>query len=73
KGVPVIGYQTDVLPAFYTRSSDVELTLRADAPEVIAESLKAKWDLQIKGGAVITNPIPEEFAMDEKVINDVIQ
>ncbi|CCQ25008.1 Pseudouridine-5'-phosphate glycosidase [Listeria monocytogenes N53-1] len=73
KGVPVIGYQTDVLPAFYTRSSDVELTLRADTPEVIAESLKAKWDLQIEGGAVITNPIPEEFAMDEKVINDVIQ
>lgn len=57
----------------FTRSSDVELTLRADAPEVIAESLKAKWDLQIEGGAVITNPIPEEFAMDEKVINDVIQ
>lgn len=72
KGVPVIGYETDVLPAFYTRTSDVELTIRADEPGVIAESLKAKWDLKIDGGAVIANPIPEEHAMPASEINAVI-
>ncbi|MHC0036251.1 pseudouridine-5'-phosphate glycosidase [Pseudoneobacillus sp. C159] len=73
KGVPVIGYQTDVLPAFYTRSSEFALNLRADDVETIASTLKVKWDLNLKGGAVIANPIPEEHAMDEKLINGVIQ
>ncbi|WP_442597691.1 pseudouridine-5'-phosphate glycosidase [Neobacillus sp. D3-1R] len=73
KGVPVIGYQTDVLPAFYTRTSEYTLNLRADDVETIASTLKVKWDLNLKGGAVIANPIPEEYAMDEKAINEVIQ
>jgi pseudouridylate synthase len=73
KGVPVIGYQTDVLPAFYTRKSDFEVNVRADDVETIASTLKVKWDLNLKGGAVIANPIPEEFAMDEKVITSVIE
>ncbi|MGG3467541.1 pseudouridine-5'-phosphate glycosidase [Neobacillus pocheonensis] len=73
KGVPVIGYQTDVLPAFYTRKSEFSLNLRADDVETIASTLKVKWDLNLKGGAVIANPIPEEFAMDEQVINGVIE
>ena len=73
KGVPVIGYQTDVLPAFYTRTSEFPLNLRADNVETIASTLKVKWDLNLKGGAVIANPIPEEYAMDEKTINSVIE
>lgn len=73
KGVPVIGYQTDVLPAFYTRTSEFPLNLRADDVETIASTLKVKWDLNLKGGAVIANPIPEEYAMDEKTINSVIE
>jgi pseudouridylate synthase len=73
KGVPVIGYQTDVLPAFYTRKSEFEVNVRADDVETIASTLKVKWDLNLKGGAVIANPIPEEFAMDEKVITNVIE
>jgi pseudouridine-5'-phosphate glycosidase len=73
KGVPVIGYQTDVLPAFYTRNSDFSVNFRADDAATIASTLKVKWDLNLKGGAVIANPIPEEFAMDEKTINDVIE
>ncbi|MED1471060.1 pseudouridine-5'-phosphate glycosidase [Bacillus salipaludis] len=73
KGVPVIGYQTDVLPAFYTRTSEFPLNLRADDVETIASTLKVKWDLNLKGGAVIANPIPEEYAMDEKKINSVIE
>ncbi|MBS4213176.1 MULTISPECIES: pseudouridine-5'-phosphate glycosidase [Neobacillus] len=73
KGVPVIGYQTDVLPAFYTRKSEFPLNLRADDVDEIASTLKVKWDLNLKGGAVIANPIPEEYAMDEEFINGVIE
>ncbi|MFJ5714385.1 pseudouridine-5'-phosphate glycosidase [Neobacillus novalis] len=73
KGVPVIGYQTDVLPAFYTRTSQFPVNFRADDVETVAATLKTKWDLNLKGGAVIANPIPEEHAMDEKTITDVIE
>src|SRR5690606_20331139 len=58
KGVPVIGYQTDEMPAFYTRSSGFGLTFSAENPEILAQVLKAKWDLGLKGGAVVANPIP---------------
>lgn len=73
KGVPVIGYQTDVLPAFYTRNSEFSVNFRADDAETIASTLKVKWDLNLKGGAVIANPIPEEHAMDEQFINGIIE
>jgi pseudouridine-5'-phosphate glycosidase len=73
KGVPVMGYQTDVLPAFYTRSSNFAVNFRVDDVETIATTLKTKWDLNLKGGALITNPIPEEHAMDEKTITAVIE
>lgn len=72
KGVPVIGYQTDVLPAFYTRKSEFPLNIRADDVETIASTLKVKWDLNLKGGVVIANPIPEESALDEEYINGII-
>jgi pseudouridylate synthase len=73
KGVPVIGYQTDVLPAFYTRRSEFPLNIKADDVDTIAATLKVKWDLNLRGGAVIANPIPEEHAMDEQLITGVIQ
>lgn len=73
KGVPVIGYQTDVLPAFYTSKSPYKVSLRLDSPVEIAKLLKAKWLLGLKGGAVIANPIPETDEMDEKIINDAIE
>lgn len=73
KGVPVIGYQTNVLPAFYTRTSEFAVNFQADEPETIAATIKAKWDLQLKGGAVIANPIPEEHALDAGEITAVIQ
>lgn len=72
KGVPVIGYQTDVMPAFYTRSSGFDLTFRSDGAAELAQVLKAKWDLGIKGGAVIANPIPAEHALEESFINGII-
>lgn len=73
KGVPVIGYNTDVLPAFYTRKSEFPVNFKAEDVVTIASTLKVKWDLGLKGGAVIANPIPEEYAMDESVINEVIE
>ena len=72
KGVPVIGYQTDVLPAFFTRTSEFALQINAKDTDEIAATLKAKWDLNLKGGAVIANPIPEEHAMEEEFINGII-
>lgn len=73
KGVPVIGYKTDLLPAFYTRESEFPVNFRLNDVETIASMLKVKWDLNLKGGAVIANPVPEEFAMDEKIITEVIE
>lgn len=73
KGVPVIGYQTNVLPAFYTRTSEFAVNFQANDPETIAATIKTKWDLKLKGGAVIANPIPEEHALDADEITAVIQ
>lgn len=72
KGVPVIGYETECLPAFYTRNSEHQLNFSTNSIDVIAETLKTKWELNLKGGAVIANPIPEEHAMDEAYINRII-
>ncbi|PAV31122.1 pseudouridine-5-phosphate glycosidase [Virgibacillus profundi] len=72
KGVPVIGYETEVLPAFFTRGSEFKLNASADSIDEIAATLKAKWELNLHGGAVIANPIPEEYAMDESYINGII-
>lgn len=73
KGVPVVGYKTDVLPAFYTRTSEFPLQIRADKPETVADMLRAKWDLGLQGGAVVANPIPEADAMEESFINGIIK
>ena len=71
KGVPVYGYQTNILPAFYTRESDFKVS-KINSEDEIARVLKAKWDLELNGGVVIANPIPEEFAMDDTIINNAI-
>lgn len=71
-GVPVVGYQTDELPAFYTRKSGFGVDYRVDDPKEIAEALKAKWDLALNGGVVVANPIPEAYEMDFDTINSAI-
>ncbi len=71
KGVEVIGYKTDKLPAFFTRSSEFNVTHRLDTPKEIAELLDAKWQM-IDGGVVVANPIPEKDSLDEKMINKII-
>lgn len=73
QGVPVVGYQTDMLPAFYTRESDFGVDYRLDEPKQIAEAMAAKWEIGLKGGLVIANPIPEQYALDKAMIDAVIQ
>ena len=71
-GVPVVGYQTDCLPAFYTRVSEFGVDYRMESPEEIARAFHAQRELGLKGGMLVTNPIPEEYSMDPEVINAAI-
>ena len=73
KGVPVVGYGTDKVPAFYTRESDFDVNFQLDTPEDVAGMLHAKWELGLKGGAVIANPIPEADAMDNGFITNIVE
>ena len=71
-GVPVIGYGTEELPAFYTRKSGFAVDYRIDSPAELAAAFKASLEMGLKGGMLVTNPIPEEFSMDPAVINKAI-
>ncbi len=71
-GVPVIGYKTDNLPAFYTQESEFGVDYVLDTPEQIAEALQAKWRLGLRGGAVIANPVPAQYAMNKTEIDQAI-
>ena len=73
KGVPVIGFGTEELPAFYTRHSGFKVDYRIDTPEELAAAFKAKMDCGLKGGMLVTNPIPEEFSMPKEVIDQAIE
>lgn len=72
KGVPVVGFQTDTLPAFYTRDSGFPVDYRIENAEEAAAAMTAKWDMQLHGGMVIANPVPEEDALDPAEIDGVI-
>jgi pseudouridine-5'-phosphate glycosidase len=72
KGVTVLGYQTEELPAFYSRKSGLKVDYRVDSPKELAETIKTKHDLGMRGGLLVTNPIPEEYSMDSDVINKAI-
>lgn len=73
KGVPVLGYKTKELPAFYTSKSGYMLDYMMNSSKEIAELLKTKWELGLNGGVVIANPIPKEFEMDATLIENVIK
>ena len=73
KGVPVLGYGTEELPAFYTRKSGFGVDYRVDTPEELAAMYRAQRELGYKGGMLVTNPIPEEYAMDKAVIDEAIE
>jgi pseudouridine-5'-phosphate glycosidase len=73
QGVPIVGYKTEEFPSFYTRKSGFKVDYRVDTIEELANTIKIKWDLGLKGGLVIGNPIPEEYEMDYDVINRSIE
>lgn len=72
-GVPVLGYQTEELPAFYSRHSGYKCDYKLENPEHTADILKAKWDLDLEGGVLIANPVPEADEIEYSVINEKIE
>jgi pseudouridylate synthase len=72
-GVAVVGYQTDALPAFFTRDSAFRVDYRLDSAAEIAAVLKAQWAMGLKGGMVVANPIPEQYAMPRAAIDQAIE
>ena len=73
RGVPVVGYQTDEMPAFYTRSSGYKVDYRMDSARQIAQAILAQKVLKTKGGMLIVDPIPQQYSMDPDYINAVIE
>lgn len=73
KGVPILGYQTDKLPAFYTRNSKFNVDYRVDSPLEVAKAFEAQRGAGLHTGMLMANPIPEEFSMDEDMINSAIE
>ncbi len=72
KGVTVIGYGTKELPAFYTRKSGFGVDYELDTPKELAEAFHVKKELGLRGGMLVTNPIPEQYSMDKAVIDKAI-
>lgn len=71
-GVPVIGYQTDEFPAFYTRTSGCGVDFRLDSAEAIARFLRVKWQFGLDGGVLIANPIAPEHDLGEEIVNEAV-
>lgn len=71
-GVPVVGYKTEEMPAFYTRKSGFKVDYKVDSAKELAGALKVKWDLGLNGGIVIANPILEKYEMNPEIINKAI-
>ena len=72
KGVPVLGYRTNTLPAFFTNDSDFEVPARAESPQEIAGMIKAQRELGYPGGMLVANPIPSEYSMPKAQIDQAI-
>lgn len=73
KGVLVIGYKTNKLPAFYSSSSNIDVNIRMDSPNIIAKTINIKRALGLNGGILITNPIPPQYEVPHEIIDDVIK
>lgn len=72
-GVPVVGFGTEEMPAFYTRKSGFAIDYRVDSAAELAAAIQAKWDLGLQGGIVVANPITEEYQMDYALITRAIE
>jgi len=73
KGVPIIGYKSIELPAFYSSKSGFNVDYRVDSAFDISEMLKTKWSLSIEGGVLVTNPIPKKFELEFIMMNEAIK
>ena len=73
RGVAVAGYQTGELPAFYCRESGYDVDYRVNSAEEIARAMNIKWSLGLRGGMIIANPVPAEFAMDKGRVEEIIE
>jgi pseudouridine-5'-phosphate glycosidase len=71
-GVPVIGYKTDEFPAFYSRESGLGVSARLDSPKEIAEFAKAHWELGMRSGILVTNPVPETESISKSEMEPII-
>lgn len=71
-GIPMLGFQTDELPAFYTQKSGFKVNYQMNSPLEIAQLLKTKWNLKLKGGVIIANPIPKEKELDFDIMKNAI-
>lgn len=72
KGVPVVGYNTSIFPAFFCNESSEKVPLRLDTPKEIAEMIKVKWDLGLNGGILVANPIDRKYSLSKEMIDNVI-
>lgn len=72
KGVPVVGYNTSIFPAFFCNESSEKVPLRLDTPKEIAEMIKVKWDLGLDGGILVANPIDRKYSLSKEMIDNVI-
>jgi len=72
-GVPVVGYQTDEFPAFYSRESGLNVSVRLDSPKEIAEFAKAHWSVGLRSGILVTNPIPETESIPKSKMEPMIE
>lgn len=72
-GVPVLGNKTSDFPAFYTQKSGYKVDYAVETPKEMARMIKSKWDMKLKGGIVVANPIPKEFALDGDQMEATIQ
>ena len=72
-GVPVIGYQTDEFPGFYSRESGLPVSARADTPAEVAGILRAHWDVPSAGGLLVAVPCPESDAIPIEEVQEALR
>ena len=72
-GVPILGYETDEFPAFYSRQSGLPVDVRVDTPEEAARIIRTKWELGLEGGVLVTVPVPEEAELPREVAEHAIE
>lgn len=72
-GIPLLGYKTEELPAFYTQKSGFKVNFKMDSSQDIANLLNTKWNLNLKGGVIIANPIPKDKELDFDVMQEAIR